>query len=87
MSAQPATAHASGGIASAAMGALLGGGGAPLPSISASSSARSGDLWSTFGNDASGFQVNYGGAQSAGVSWLMVGALVVAALLWKKRST
>ena len=61
----------------------------PPLNFQTSSSAKSGDLWSTFGNDASGFSVNYGSGVAQGASGLLMVAavIVVGALLWKKRST
>lgn len=70
----------------------------PPLNLNAASSAGTGDVWSTFANDVHGgaFSVNYGNgvSQGGGVSgpigpispWL-IGALIVGALLWKKRST
>lgn len=64
----------------------------PPLQFSSSSSAKTGDLASSFGNDASGFSVNYGNGVSQGGSLtqdiktqLIVAAIVgLAVYLWKK---
>lgn len=70
----------------------------PPLNLNAASSAGAGDVWSNFATDTHGgaFSVNYGSgvSQGGGVSgpigpispWL-IGALILGALLWKKRST
>lgn len=67
----------------------------PMPplQLSLSSTAKTGDLMSQFGNDGAGagFSVNYGNGVSQGnalptLSPLMLGALVLVALVWIKRT-
>lgn len=65
----------------------------PPLNFTSSSSAKSGDIWSTMdaSNLGSGFSVNYGsglgvGSGSSGLLWLAAAA-IVGVLLWKKRST
>ena len=68
----------------------------PPLNLNAASSAGAGDVWATFAADTNGgaFSVNYGSgvSQGGGVSPLtgavsplvLIGALVVAAVLWKR---
>ena len=76
---------AGGGIAQQARNAMT----LPPLNLQQSSSARSGDVYSTFGLDNSGFSVNYGSGVAQGSSGLLLvaGVVVLGLLLWKKRST
>lgn len=58
----------------------------PPLNLSASSSARSGDIYAGWGLDSSGFSVNYGSGVAQGSSGvLLIGAaIVLGVLLWKK---
>ncbi len=67
----------------------------PPLQFSNTSSAKTGDLASSFGNDASGFSVNYGNGVSQGgglgqdlTNQLIVAAIVAVVAIWfKKKST
>ena len=61
-----------------------------LPPLQLSSSSKSGDLSSSFGNDASGWNVNFGNGVSQGGSLgqpspLLLAAVAFVAVLWLRK--
>lgn len=65
-------------------------GGMPPLNLNIASSAKSGDVSSSFANSADGFSVNYGSGVLQGGALsplLLAGALLVGYLLWKKKSS
>lgn len=61
-----------------------------LPPLNLNANSKSGDLSSSFGNDASGFSVNYGNGVSQGGSLgqpspLLLAAAAFVAVLWLRK--